>query len=79
MPGGENFDSPECLHWISVRDDLVQQIKDTPVRTHAGAAALIEFAREDFGPTAGEWLDMPHWLIDKLHEWHRAGAMISAN
>lgn len=71
-PGGENFDSPECLHWEERQDWLEDEIKATPLAGPQDTLALIEFGRINYASSSGEWVDLPVWVLDLLQGQARA-------
>lgn len=68
-PEAGNFDTPECLRIMAIKDRLEEQIKATPISTVAGAAALLDYAWIDCGAEAGDWVDFPTWVFARVREW----------
>lgn len=73
-PEAGNFDTPECLRLMAIKDELAEQIEATPITTVAGASALLDFIWLDCGVEGSDWVDLQMWAFVKLRSWANAEA-----
>ena len=80
QPDGGNFDSPACLHFDRIKDEMEVLMRDNPIRTAAGFSAFCRFMAED-NNISDETCDFPQlrrWQVVKMIEWSEAQALIGS-
>lgn len=76
LPGGGDFDTPECLHWYAERRRIVDLLQDTPISGQDGAAALVRMIWRESDADNMEQPVIHRWMLAKLRDWTEAQLMM---
>lgn len=68
-PEAENFDTPECLHWAAVRDELEEAMQKVPLRGLDDVRAILRFVWQDSSADYDASPSVPKWALRGLMEW----------
>lgn len=74
LPEGGNFDTPRMLELDSLKEDLLQRIRETPISSNAGFAAYCRFVSADNFAGHDDYPDIPRWQWEKVQAWAEANA-----
>jgi len=78
LPGGGDFDTPECLHWYAERMRIKGLLQEMPITGPDGAAALAQMAWRESDADYMEQPVIDRWMLAKLRDWTEAQVMASA-
>ena len=78
LPGGGDFDTPECLHWYDERMRIKALLQEMPVTGPDGAAALARMAWQESYADDVEQPVIDRWMLAKLRDWTEAQVIASA-